>query len=72
MVDTVPIHGSMRFVISMLTDPETLSTAFLAYLEEHTNLSREQIFQVLDAQDMFWTIWLQSVGMPVPWQENGG
>ena len=56
----------------MLTDPEAVSTAFLAYLEEHTSLSREQIFQVLDAQDMFWTIWLESVGMPVPWNENGG
>ena len=72
MVDTVPIRGSMRFVISMLTDPEAVSTAFLAYLEEHTSLSREQIFQVLDAQDMFWTIWLERMGMPVPWQENGG
>ena len=49
------------------SDAERLTTTLIAYIGEHTGLSRDQIQSVFDAQNTFWTTWLVSSGFEVPW-----
>ena len=41
--------------------------ALIAYIGEHTGLSREQIQSVFEAQNTFWKTWLEAADFEVPW-----